>query len=79
MQLPCDKSDVDPFHASTIVNIGNGKMADFWDRVGLRDRHQGLLHQVYTRKQGVRTSQCSKLFITITGCSSVLLTLRRRK
>jgi hypothetical protein len=30
MQLPCDKTDVDLFNASTIVNIGNGKMADFW-------------------------------------------------
>jgi hypothetical protein len=30
MQLPCDKVDVDLFNASTIVTIGNGKMADFW-------------------------------------------------
>jgi hypothetical protein len=30
MQLPCDKADVDLFNASTIVTIGNGKMADFW-------------------------------------------------
>jgi hypothetical protein len=30
MPLPCDKVDVDLFNASTIVTIGNGKMADFW-------------------------------------------------
>jgi len=30
MPLPCDKVDLDLFNASTIVTIGNGKMADFW-------------------------------------------------
>jgi hypothetical protein len=30
LQLPCDKTDVDLFNASTTVTIGNGKTADFW-------------------------------------------------
>lgn len=30
LQLPCDRTDVDLFHASTTVTIGDGKLADFW-------------------------------------------------
>jgi hypothetical protein len=51
MPLPCDKVDVDLFNASTIVTIGNGKMADFWGPVGLKGRLQRIWHQIYTRKQ----------------------------
>jgi hypothetical protein len=29
MQLPYDRTDVNLFNASIIVNIGNGNMADF--------------------------------------------------
>jgi hypothetical protein len=61
MQLPCDKVDVDLFNASIIVTIGNGKMADFWDLVGLKDRHQIILYLSYIRKQEERTSRFSRL------------------
>ena len=31
MQLPCDQGDRELFNASTIVSLGDGKKASFWD------------------------------------------------
>nr|XP_020170335.1 uncharacterized protein LOC109755864 [Aegilops tauschii subsp. strangulata] len=31
MQLPCDQGDKDLFNASTMVTLGDGKTASFWD------------------------------------------------
>jgi hypothetical protein len=30
MKLPCDRTDEDLFNASTMVTVGNGKIAEFW-------------------------------------------------
>jgi hypothetical protein len=30
MDIPCDKFDLDLFHALTIFTVGNGKKAKFW-------------------------------------------------
>jgi hypothetical protein len=71
--------DVDLFNASTIVTIGNGKMRIFGVPVGLKGRLQKIWHQIYTRKQEGKTSRCSRLFEIITGYSSALRSLGKRK
>jgi hypothetical protein len=30
LDIPCDKTDQDLFHASTVVTVGNGNKALFW-------------------------------------------------
>jgi collagenase-like PrtC family protease len=48
MDIPCNKFDLDLFHASTIVTVGNGKKAKFWHSswVGTKKHRAIPFHEI---------------------------------
>jgi hypothetical protein len=79
VQLPCDKADVDLFNASTIVTIGNGKMADFWGSSWIEGQTPKNIAPKLYKKARRKNISVLGLLETIAGCSSVRLSLGRRK
>jgi hypothetical protein len=74
LQLPCDKADVDLFNASTIVTIGDGKMADFWRSSWIQGQAPKNIAPTLFVKAKRKISRCAKPLQTIAGCTFVLLT-----
>lgn len=46
--LPVNEVDRQLFRTSTVVTVGNGNTAKFWEASWLQGRHQGILRQVCT-------------------------------
>jgi hypothetical protein len=67
MEIPCDKSNHDLFNSSTIVTIGNEKIASFWTPTWINGTSAKAIAPCYIKRFGGKKSQFKKLWNTIDG------------
>jgi hypothetical protein len=67
LELPCDGRDRDLFAASTIVTIGDGKMAKFWTSSWVQGMAPKSFAPTLFKKARGRTSRCKRQYRTISG------------